>query len=163
MVVQRHFQLSQRSKRRTNSYLTNFLFHKKQPEIRGYASFDMSNNGAQHIRLEIKRSQLSRLSPRSDAKSLKQKLQCETLSYNCFLPKNINIFSPPRKGKGDQETPQQSVHGIKGFVIPTKSFVKIGITKIFCHNSKMFTYINKTFGCCNKSFGYSNKIFLCCP
>jgi len=26
----------------------------------------------------------------------------------------------------------------KGFVIPTKSFVKIGITKIFCYNNKMF-------------------------
>jgi len=28
------------------------------------------------------------------------------------------------------------VHGKKGFVIPTKSFVKIGITKIFCYNNK---------------------------
>jgi len=34
------------------------------------------------------------------------------------------------------------VHGKKGFVIPTKSFVKIGITKIFCYN-KMFGSINK--------------------
>jgi len=40
--------------------------------------------------------------------------------------------------------------GKKGFVIPTKSFVKIGITKIFCHNNKMFSSINKTFGCCGK-------------
>ena len=32
------------------------------------------------------------------------------------------------------------VHGIKGFVIPTKSFVKIGITKIFCYSNKMFSY-----------------------
>jgi len=36
-------------------------------------------------------------------------------------------------------------HGIKGFVIPTKSFVKIGITKIFCYNNRMFSSINRTF------------------
>jgi len=41
----------------------------------------------------------------------------------------------------------------KGFVTPTKSFVKIGITKIFCYNNKMFSSINKTFGCCSKIFG----------
>jgi len=29
------------------------------------------------------------------------------------------------------------IHSIKGFVIPTNSFVKIGITKIFCYN-KMY-------------------------
>jgi len=34
----------------------------------------------------------------------------------------------------------------KDFVIPTKSFVKKGITKIFCYNNKMF-------GCCGKIFG----------
>ena len=51
------------------------------------------------------------------------------------------------------------VHGIKGFVIPTKSFVKIGITKIFCYN-KMFSSINKTFGCCSKIFGCSNEKFV---
>jgi len=55
------------------------------------------------------------------------------------------------------------VHGIKGFVIPTKSFVRIGITKIFCHNNKMFSSINKTFGCCSKIFGCSNKIFFVVP
>ena len=33
----------------------------------------------------------------------------------------------------------------KCFVIPTKSFVKIGIAKVFCYN-KMFTSINKLFG-----------------
>jgi len=54
------------------------------------------------------------------------------------------------------------LHGIKGFVIPTKSFVKIGI-KIFRYNNKMFGYINKTFGCCSKIFGCSNKKFICCP
>jgi len=50
-----------------------------------------------------------------------------------------------------------SAHGIKGFVVPTKSFVEIGIAKIFCYNNKMFSSINKTFGCCYKIFGYSNK------
>jgi len=54
-------------------------------------------------------------------------------------------------------------HGIKGFVIPTKSFVKTGITKIFCYNNKMFSSINKTFGCCSKIFGCSDKKFICCP
>jgi len=48
------------------------------------------------------------------------------------------------------------VHGIKGFVRPTKSFVKIGIAEIFCYN-KMFSSINKTFGCYSKNFGCSNK------
>jgi len=56
----------------------------------------------------------------------------------------------------------EHVHGIKGFVIPTKSFVKIGI-KIFCYNNKMFSSINKTFGCCSKIFGCSNKNFICGP
>jgi len=46
-----------------------------------------------------------------------------------------------------------SFHGEKGFVIPTKSFVKIGITKNICYNNEMFSSINKTFGCCSKIFG----------
>jgi len=53
-------------------------------------------------------------------------------------------------------------HGKKGFVPRTKSFVKIGITKIFGYNNKMFGSINKTFGCCSKIFGCSNKNFICC-
>jgi len=53
-------------------------------------------------------------------------------------------------------------HGKKGFVVPTKSFVKIGITKIFCYNNKMFSSINNTFGCCSKIFGWSNKKLICC-
>jgi len=48
-------------------------------------------------------------------------------------------------------------HGIERFVIPTKSFVKIGITKIVCHNNKMFSSINKTFRCRSKIFGCSKK------
>jgi len=55
------------------------------------------------------------------------------------------------------------VHGKRDFVIPTKSFVKIGITKIFCYNNEMFGSINKTFDCCGEIFGCSNKIFICCP
>jgi len=35
-------------------------------------------------------------------------------------------------------------HGKKGFVVLTKSFVKIEITKTFCYN-KVFSSINKTF------------------
>jgi len=49
------------------------------------------------------------------------------------------------------------LRGIKGCVIPTKSFVKLGTTKIFCYNNKMFSSINKTFGCCSKIFGCSNR------
>ena len=51
----------------------------------------------------------------------------------------------------------------KGFVIPTKTFVKIGITKNFCYNNKMFSSINKMFACCSKIFGRSDKKFICCP
>jgi len=60
--------------------------------------------------------------------------------------------------QGEASTLHQlfQIHGIKGFVIPTKSYVKIGITKIFCYN-KMFSSINKTFGCCSIIFGCSNK------
>ena len=60
------------------------------------------------------------------------------------------------------EHSRRTVHGIKGFVIPTKSFVKIGITKIFCCSNKMFGSINKTFDCCGKIFNCSNKNFICC-
>jgi len=54
-------------------------------------------------------------------------------------------------------------HGIKGFVVPTKSIVKIGIAKIFCHNNTMFSSINKMFGCGSKIFGYSDKILFVVP
>ena len=54
-------------------------------------------------------------------------------------------------------------HGKKGFVILTKLFVKIWITKTFCYNNKMFSSVNKAFGCCSKIFGCSNKNFICCP
>jgi len=35
-------------------------------------------------------------------------------------------------------------YGKKGFVIPVKSFVKIGITKIFCYNNKIFCLVVST-------------------
>jgi len=53
-------------------------------------------------------------------------------------------------------------HGIKGFIIPTKLFVKIGTTKIVCYN-KMFSSINKTIGCCSEIFGCSKKKLLVVP
>jgi len=62
--------------------------------------------------------------------------------FSCILP-FLNIRRAHRK---------------KGFVILTKSFVKIGITKMFFfYNNKMFSSINKTFGCCSKIFGCSKK------
>ena len=48
----------------------------------------------------------------------------------------------------------------KGFVMPTKSFVKIGITKIFCYNIKQFGSINKMFRSINKTFRSINKTCL---
>jgi len=49
------------------------------------------------------------------------------------------------------------------YTVPTKSFVKIGITKIFCYNNKMFSYINKTFGCCSKIFVAATKNLFVVP
>ena len=46
----------------------------------------------------------------------------------------------------------RSIAREKGFVVLTKSFVKIGITKTFCYNNKMFSSVNKTFGCCREKF-----------
>jgi len=54
-------------------------------------------------------------------------------------------------------------HGIKGFVIPTTSFVRIGIRKIFCYNNKMFSSINKTFGCCSKILVAATKQLFVVP
>ena len=55
------------------------------------------------------------------------------------------------------------LHGKKSFVIPTKSFVKIGITKIFYYNNKMFSSINKTLGCCGKILVAATKILFVVP
>jgi len=77
---------------------------------------------------------------------------------NCPPPIFFKISGLQEGGMG-----RYSSHGIKGFVIPTKLFVKIGIAKTFCYNNKMFSSINKTFGCCSKIFGWSNKKFICGP
>jgi len=50
----------------------------------------------------------------------------------------INCFDTGRK---------RCIHEKEEFVIPTKSFFKIGMTKIFCYTNKMFSSTNKTFGC----------------
>jgi len=77
--------------------------------------------------------------------------------------KVVNIFSTRETLKKQKKTILLVFHGKKGFVIPTKSFVKKGITKIFCYHNKMFGSINKTFGCCGRIFGCSNKNYICCP
>jgi len=51
----------------------------------------------------------------------------------------------------------------KRFCYTKKSCVKIGITKTFCYNNKMFSSINKTFGFCSKIFGCSNKNLFVVP
>jgi len=46
--------------------------------------------------------------------------------------------------------------------MPTKSFVKKGITKIFCYNNKMFSCINKTLWLLQQNFWLQlqKKIFV---
>jgi len=51
-------------------------------------------------------------------------------------------FNPQKKRGKIDDLNVERMHGIKGFVIPTKLFFKIGITKIFCYNNKMFSSIN---------------------
>jgi len=71
--------------------------------------------------------------------SLNSKLECLRsnapllLAQFIFLAENVM----------DHRHPRWADHGIKGFVIPTKSFVRIGVTKILCYNNKMFSSINK--------------------
>jgi len=72
------------------------------------------------------------------------------------------FFSFVKNNRQESNTSKKE-HGRKGFVMPTKSFVEIGITKIFCYKNNMFSSINKTFGCCSKIFGCSNKKNICCP
>jgi len=66
----------------------------------------------------------------------------------------IRIIPPPTRKieEGVLQSPDFT-HGKKGLVTPTKSFVKIRITKIFRYDNKMFSSINKTFGCCSNIFG----------
>jgi len=68
--------------------------------------------------------------------------KCKTSIFRNFMTKD-SVFQEFRKKRNESTTRKKS------FVIPTKSFFKIGITKIFCYNNKMFSSINKTFSCCS--------------
>jgi len=52
---------------------------------------------------------------------------------------------------------------VKGFVIPTKSFVKIGIAKIFCYYNKIFSSVNKTLVAAAKFLVAATKILFVVP
>jgi len=69
------------------------------------------------------------------------------LSKRAHFSDRGNFFDPRKK---------------KGFVISTKSFVKIEI-KIFCDNNKMFGSINKTFGAAAKFLVAATKILFVVP
>jgi len=49
----------------------------------------------------------------------------------------------------------QREHGIKGFFIPTKSFVQIGIAKIFCYHNKIVLSTKRLVAVTKKN--------ICCP
>jgi len=53
-------------------------------------------------------------------------------------------------------------HGIKGFVMPTKPFIKIGIAKIFCYNNKCLVLSTKRLVAAAKFWWQQRKI-MCCP
>jgi len=104
---------------------------------------------------------------KSDVKSLKSsKSDVKSLEFKPFKSDLKCLKCSPNSTKLDFEslkslTPDLTgLHGKKGFVILTKSFVKIGITKTFCCNSKRFSSVKTTFGCCSKIFGCSNKKIL---
>ena len=84
-----------------------------------------------------------------------------------FISISRSLTSPlliSAAAKANNTWSEKCLHGINGFVIPTKSYVKIGIAKVLCYNNKMFSSVNKTFGCCSKIFGCSNKKkSICCP
>ena len=79
---------------------------------------------------------------------------------SCFIARGLDTVVPAHSTFRRWGT---STYGIKGFVIATKSFVKIGITKIFCYNNKMFSSIDKAFRCCSKIFGCRNKKLFVVP
>ena len=56
-----------------------------------------------------------------------------------------------------------SVHGKKGFVILTKSFVKIGITKTFCYNNKVLSSVNKSLVAAANFLAAATKILSVVP
>jgi len=55
----------------------------------------------------------------------------KNISKAVFLIEVSTSFSPINK----HAKVARVLHGIKGFVIPTKSFVEIGITKKICYNN----------------------------
>jgi len=56
-----------------------------------------------------------------------------------------------------------SPHGKKGFVIPTKSFLKIGMTKILLQQQNVWFY-QQIVWLLREIFGSNNKNFIiCCP
>jgi len=58
---------------------------------------------------------------------------------------------------------RQDLHGIKGFVMPTKSFVKIGITKIFCYKTKCLVLSTKRLVAAAKFLVAATKKILVVP
>jgi len=56
-----------------------------------------------------------------------------------------------------------TAHGIKGFVIPTKSFVKIGITKYFVTTTKCLVISTKRLVAAVKFLVAATKKNICCP
>jgi len=54
-------------------------------------------------------------------------------------------------------------HGIKGFVTPTKSFVKIGIAKYFVTTTKCLVLSTKRLVAAAKCLVVATKKNICCP
>jgi len=73
-----------------------------------------------------------------------------SIELRLWRHRSVQTFTSALRITIQQERVSFISHGRKGFVIPTKSFVKIGITKIFCYNNERFSSINNTFGCCSK-------------
>jgi len=57
----------------------------------------------------------------------------------------------------------ECLHGIKGFVIPSKSFFKIGITKIFCYNKKCLVLSTKRLVAAAKFLAAATKNLFAVP
>ena len=53
--------------------------------------------------------------------------------------------------------------GKKGFVILTKSFVKIGTTKTFCYSNKMLSSVNESLAAAAKFLVTATKILSVVP
>jgi len=62
-----------------------------------------------------------------------------------------------------EEDRATSIHGKKGFVTLTKSFVKIGITKIFCYTTKCLVLSTKRLISAGKFLVAATKILSVVP